>query len=54
MVLGRFSLDRYPWLADHVIRGHPVLPAAVLLELTAYLAAGSARNTSANSPCTGR
>ncbi|MEU3404559.1 SDR family NAD(P)-dependent oxidoreductase [Streptomyces sp. NPDC006670] len=35
---GRLSLSRHPWLADHVVHGTPLVPAAVLLELALWAA----------------
>jgi len=36
---GVLSAGRQPWLADHALAGAPVLPAAALLDVTAWLAA---------------
>ncbi|MBE3014058.1 SDR family NAD(P)-dependent oxidoreductase [Microbispora sp. NEAU-D428] len=36
---GVLSVGRQPWLADHALAGIPVLPAAALLDVTAWLAA---------------
>ena len=36
---GRLSLDRHPWLADHVVMGKVLLPAAAFLELAWHAAA---------------
>ena len=35
---GRLSLDRHPWLADHVVVGNVLLPAAGFLELALHAA----------------
>ncbi|RPF25533.1 acyl transferase domain-containing protein [Streptomyces sp. Ag109_G2-6] len=35
---GRLSLARHPWLADHVVHGAVLVPAAVLLELALWAA----------------
>ncbi|HEU5470877.1 MAG TPA: SDR family NAD(P)-dependent oxidoreductase, partial [Actinophytocola sp.] len=35
---GRLSLERHPWLADHVVHGAVLVPAAVLLELAVWAA----------------
>ncbi len=36
---GRLSLERHPWLADHVVLGQVVLPAAVFVDLALYAGA---------------
>ncbi|WUW11067.1 SDR family NAD(P)-dependent oxidoreductase [Streptomyces sp. NBC_01465] len=35
---GRLSLERHPWLADHVVHGAVLVPATVLAELAAWAA----------------
>ncbi|SEF53033.1 Acyl transferase domain-containing protein [Actinacidiphila yanglinensis] len=35
---GRLSLERHPWLADHVVHGAVLVPAAVLMEMAAWAA----------------
>ncbi|MET9608854.1 SDR family NAD(P)-dependent oxidoreductase [Streptomyces sp. NPDC006512] len=35
---GRLSLETHPWLADHVVHGAVLVPAAVLLELALWAA----------------
>ncbi|MFD9499444.1 SDR family NAD(P)-dependent oxidoreductase [Streptomyces sp. NPDC060035] len=35
---GRLSLERHPWLADHVVHGAVVVPGAVLVELAVWAA----------------
>ncbi|RPF24839.1 type I polyketide synthase [Streptomyces sp. TLI_185] len=35
---GRLSLERHPWLADHVVHGAVLVPAAVLAELAVWAA----------------
>ncbi|WP_229076820.1 type I polyketide synthase [Actinoplanes sp. DH11] len=36
LLTGRLSSDAYPWLADHVVRGTVLVPAAVLVELVLH------------------
>jgi acyl transferase domain-containing protein/thioesterase domain-containing protein len=36
---GRLSVDRHPWLADHVVVGHITLPPAAFLELALHAGA---------------
>ncbi len=36
---GRISLQSHPWLADHVVMGHVLLPGTALLELALVLVA---------------
>ena len=36
---GRLSLDRHPWLADHVVMGRVLLPGTAFLELALHAAA---------------
>ncbi|PWI04693.1 type I polyketide synthase, partial [Streptomyces sp. NWU339] len=35
---GRLSLERHPWLADHVVHGAHLVPATVLVELAVWAA----------------
>ncbi|THA33257.1 SDR family NAD(P)-dependent oxidoreductase [Streptomyces sp. A1547] len=35
---GRLSLERHPWLADHVVHGAVLVPATALLEMAAWAA----------------
>nr|WP_199827016.1 type I polyketide synthase [Streptomyces sp. WM6378] len=35
---GRLSIERHPWLADHVVHGAVLVPAAVLLEMALWAA----------------
>ncbi|WP_244189031.1 type I polyketide synthase [Streptomyces yokosukanensis] len=35
---GRLSLERHPWLADHVVHGAVLVPATVLLEMAVWTA----------------
>ncbi|NEB80175.1 SDR family NAD(P)-dependent oxidoreductase, partial [Streptomyces sp. SID14478] len=35
---GRLSLERHPWLAEHVVHGAVLVPASALLELAAWAA----------------
>ncbi|HWH96148.1 MAG TPA: SDR family NAD(P)-dependent oxidoreductase, partial [Baekduia sp.] len=36
---GRLSLERFPWLADHVVMGQVLLPATAFLDLALHLGA---------------
>ncbi|MGW2232092.1 SDR family NAD(P)-dependent oxidoreductase, partial [Streptomyces formicae] len=36
LLTGRLSLATHPWLADHAISGHPVLPGTALVELALH------------------
>ncbi|MEV3860548.1 type I polyketide synthase [Streptomyces sp. NPDC050095] len=42
---GRLSLERHPWLADHVVHGAVLVPASVLAELAAWAADKAGHDT---------